>query len=232
MLQALSITKQLGHHRVLQGLDLFVDAGETVVIFGANGAGKTTLIRILSTLLRPDQGEIYVRDHKDQRPRALPRDHIGLISHEPLAYLSWTPYQNLRFLAHMYRVSDPESRILHLLDYVGLLIYAHEPLQHFSRGMTQRFMIARALIHNPPLLLFDEPFSGLDIRAQEFVTQLIKDEKQMQKGILLTTHVTALGYAVGDRYLVLTDGRLESLGCSGELSLEALQKGYQELLES
>lgn len=232
MLHVSSVTKRMGTHQVLHGVDLALSAGEVVVILGANGAGKTTLMRILSTFLRADSGQITLQGVDYAKGASRLRPSIGWITHEPLGYLSWSPYQNLQFLGRMYGISELSSRVLNLLDRVGILTFAHEPLRIFSRGMTQRFMIARALIHDPPLLLLDEPFSGLDLRGQEFMTQLVEEERARGKGLLLTTHTTALAHKVGDRYLVLNKGKLVSLGEAGRTSLAELEQSYQEHLRT
>ena len=165
-LSASQITKKFGHRTIVKDVTLNINPGEGVAIFGPNGAGKTTLIKILATLLRPTYGilEIEGTDAIVEYPKI--RNHLGVIVHEHLAYPALTPYENLRFFGKMYGVNKIESRCKTLLNEVGLNRFEHEPIHIFSRGMIQRFMLARALLHNPSILLLDD---FLDLMHQQFI---------------------------------------------------------------
>lgn len=229
-LSASQITKNFGHRTIVKDVDLTINAGEVVTIFGPNGAGKTTLIKILSTLLRPTSGKLEIDGTDAFDDYARVRGMLGVIIHEHLAYPTLTASENLRFFGRMYDVEHLENRCKTLLDEVGLQRFSHEPLHIFSRGMTQRFMIARALLHYPSILLLDEPFSGLDAAAKQFVLQRIAQERQSGKGILITTHNTELGYHVGTRFIFMIDGELEEVAQKEEISEEALMQKYEERL--
>ena len=231
LLQATGITKRFGHRIVLNGIDLTVSPGEIVAIFGPNGAGKTTLIKILSTLVKPTSGGLQFGDVDAFEKMQSVRPSVGVVIHEPLAYLDLSPYENLRFFGQLYGVDGLAQRINQLLADVGLTAFAHEPIKLFSRGMTQRFMIAKALIHDPMLLLFDEPFSGLDVAAKQFMLTLIGQQRERGKGVLLTTHDIALGYLASSRFLFLLDGQIEAVGTKDEIELEALSRLYESRLE-
>ena len=229
-LRASQLTKDFGHRTIVKNATLSVQPGEVVTIFGPNGAGKTTLIKILATLLKPTSGKLEIEgtdaiaDYSDVR-RAL-----GVVIHENLAYPSFSPYENLKFFGQMYGVKQLEHRTTTLLAEVGLQRFLHEPLRIFSRGMTQRFMIARALLHAPSVLLLDEPFSGLDASARQFVLDRIAREQQKGTGIVITTHNTELGYLAGTRFLFMINGELEEIAQKDEIEAETLLRMYEKRL--
>ena len=205
-------------------------AGQVVSVFGANGVGKTTLIKILSTLLPPTSGEIWINGLEVKKHRDTVRRLVGVVVHEPLAYLDLSPYENLKFLGKLYDVGHLEERISHLLLDVGLNQFAREPMRNFSRGMIQRFMIAKALLHDPPILFLDEPFSGLDTSAVNLMIKRIELECQRNKGILLTTHNLEFGYHVGSHFQFLVNGSIENLGPKKQIGLEELTANYDRRL--
>ncbi len=229
-LSASQITKKFAHRTIVNNVDLTIKVGEVVTIFGPNGAGKTTLIKILSTLLRPTSGKLEFEGIDAFEDYAQVRSKLGIIIHEHLAYPTLTAFENLKFFGQMYGVEQLETCCKTLLTEVGLQRFSHEPLHIFSRGMTQRFMIARALLHCPSILLLDEPFSGLDAAAKQFVQERIAQEQQNGKGILITTHNTDLGYHVGTRFLFMIDGELETVAHKDGISGEALMQKYEERL--
>ena len=230
LLQATEITKRFGHRTVLNGINLEVHAGQVVCIFGPNGAGKTTLIKILSTLVRPTSGGLQVGGVDAVANAMYVRPTLGVMVHEPLAYLELTPYENLRFFGKLYGVDALHQRITALLNVVGLTQFTHEQMKFFSRGMTQRFMIAKALIHDPLLLFFDEPFSGLDANAKRLLLKRIEFERSHGKGIVLTTHDTELGYVTGSRFLFLINGTIETVATKDEIKADELSRRYEKSL--
>ena len=227
-LRASQLTKNFGHRTIVKNATLSVQPGEVVTIFGPNGAGKTTLIKILATLLKPASGELEIENTDAIADYSDVRNMLGVVIHEMLAYPAFSPYENLRFFGRMYGVEQLEHRVTTLLAEVGLQRFAHEPLHIFSRGMTQRVMIARALLHYPSVLLFDEPFSGLDASARQFVIARIGQEQQDGKGIVVTTHNTELGYLVGTRFFFMINGELEEVAQKDEIASETLLQMYEE----
>lgn len=227
-LSASQITKNFGHRTIVKDVTLSIEHGEVVAIFGPNGAGKTTLIKILATLLRPTSGKLQIEDTDAILDYVQVRKTLGVIIHEHLAYPTLTPYENLKFFGQMYGVAQLETRCKLLLDQVGLNRFVHEPLHIFSRGMTQRFMIARALLHHPSILLLDEPFSGLDASAKQFVIERITQERHNDKSIVVTTHNIELGYIVGTRFLFMINGELEEIAQKDDIDVETLLKLYEE----
>ena len=231
-LRAFQLTKDFGHRSIVKNATLSVNPGEVVTIFGPNGAGKTTFIKILATLLKPTSGKLEIEGTDAIAGYSDVRSMLGVVIHETLAYPTFSPYENLKFFGKMYGVKQLEHRCMTLLTEVGLQRFAHEPLHIFSRGMTQRFMIARALLHHPSVLLLDEPFSGLDASAKQFVLERIAQEKQNGKGIVITTHNTELGYLVGTRFFFMINGGLEEVAQKEEITAEALLLMYEKKMQS
>ena len=231
LLQATKITKHFGHRTVLDNLDIEVQPGEVVSILGPNGAGKTTLIKILATLTKPTSGSLQISGANAFEDFSSIRRTLGVVLHEPLAYLELTPYENLRFFGKLYAIDSLDRRITTLLDEVGLTRFAHERMEIFSRGMIQRFMIAKALIHDPIILFLDEPFSGLDVAAKEFVLDRIHHERTQGKGVVLTTHETQLGYLAGTRFLFLLNAQLETIAKKDDIVLDELSLRYEQSLK-
>ena len=229
-IRASGLTKDFGHRTIVKNATFSVRPGEVAAIFGPNGAGKTTLIKMLATLLRPTSGGLEIEGTDAIAGASRVRRALGVVIHEHLAYRAFSPYENLKFFGQMYGVEQCEHRVTTLLAEVGLQRFIHEPLHIFSRGMTQRFMIARALLHHPSVLLLDEPFSGLDAAAKQFVLERITRERQKGTGIVITTHNTELGYLVGTRFLFMIDGELEEIAQKDEITAETLLLRYEERL--
>ena len=229
-LRASELTKLFGHRTIVNNATLSVEPGEVVTIFGPNGAGKTTFIKILATLLKPTAGSLEIEGTDAIKAAAAVRHALGVVIHENLAYPAFTPYENLRFFGQMYGVKPLETRVTALITEVGLQRFLHEPLRIFSRGMTQRFMIAKALLHSPSVLLLDEPFSGLDAAARQFVLARIAQEQGRGTSIVITTHNTELGHLAGTRFLFMINGKLEAVGSKADISAAALLRTYQDRL--
>jgi len=208
VIEVRKLTKSFGPRTALAGVDLSIGAGEFVTLVGPNGAGKTTLLRILATLSRPSSGTVHIRGLDASCDGEQIRRHIGFLSHRTLLYDDLTADQNLRFYARMYGVSESEVRIGNLLDRVGLGMRREDRVQTFSRGMKQRLAVARAVLHEPEVLLLDEPYTGLDPQATQTLTDLLLELAGEGRLILLTTHRISRGLAVGQRMLVLHHGRL------------------------
>ncbi len=227
---ASGLTKHFGHRAIVTDATLSVRPGEVAAIFGPNGAGKTTFIKMLAMLLRPTSGGLEIEGSNAIMNPSGVRRALGVVVHEHLAYPAFSPYENLKFFGQMYAIDDLEHRAATLLTEVGLQRFMHQPLHIFSRGMTQRFMIARALLHRPSVLLLDEPFSGLDASAQQLVLARIAQERQKGTGIVVTTHNTELGYLAGTRFLFMINGALEEVAEKDEISAETLLLMYEEKL--
>ena len=207
--------KGYGERRAVDGVDVSVEEGEAQAIVGPNGAGKTTLLRMLATLLRPEAGRLEVAGCRlpDEAGRA--RGLIGYLTHDPLVYLDLTAWQNLELFADLYGVREPRRRIEDVLDEVGLLARAFEPVRAYSHGMAQRLGLARLMLHRPGLLLLDEPHSGLDAPGAALLDRLLGEARGTRAAVLVT-HDVERAVAVADRVMVMRAGRVaESVETEG-----------------
>jgi heme exporter protein A len=229
MIEIRGLTKAFGPRAALAGVDLDIAAGERVLLLGPNGAGKTTLLRILATLSRPTDGVARVAGCDVTRADARVRRMIGFLSHESLLYDDLTARQNLRFYARMYGLSDPDARIKVLLGAVGLERRADDLVRGFSRGMQQRLAVARAVLHEPRLLLLDEPYTGLDAVAAEALTLHLETLMQTGCTLLLTTHHPSEEGQLAQRVVVMRSGRVVEDGPLGDLATFGAR--YRAILE-
>ena len=202
-----NLVKRIDDRPVLRGINLSVDAGEFVAVLGANGAGKSTLLKLLATLSAPSEGELWLFGAPARAGAAALRRRIGLIDHQPLLYRDLTASENLAFFAALYEPGDPRRRVAAALERFGLLARADDPVKSFSRGMVQRLAIARALLHDPDLLLLDEPATGLDVEGQALLEQVIR-EGAGRRTTIFTTHDPA-ALALAGRVVTLSGGSLQ-----------------------
>jgi heme exporter protein A len=194
-----------GERVVLRDVSLTLPAGQTLAVFGANGAGKTTLLRILAGLLRPQAGVARVLGHQLPRDAWAVRGRIGLLAHDPLLYRDLSPRENLDFHSRLHGVAP--GRAESLLEAVGMASRGDEPVRTLSRGMTQRVAVCRALLHEPEVLLLDEPFANLDPGAAAVVAPLLEGPTRV-----LISHDVEEGLAAADLVLGLRGGRAAYVG--------------------
>jgi len=199
--------RRYGERAALRDVSLELEPGRTLVVFGPNGAGKTTLLRMLATLLRPHAGEVRVLGRELPAGGYAVRGRLGFLGHEPLLYRELSGRENLRFHARLHRVG-PE-RVEAVLEAVGMRARADDPVAELSRGMVQRLAIARAVLHEPELLLLDEPLANLDPAAAAQVEPLIGRASGRTR--VLTSHDPAGGLAGADVALGLKGGRVALL---------------------
>jgi heme exporter protein A len=203
------VTVDFGRRRALSRVHATFRAGEIVAVLGPNGAGKTTLLLVAATLLRPSAGEVRFGD--SPRDAAGVRHRIGVVGHDLYVYSDLSAEENLRFFARLYQVPDVEKRIYDALETAGLRDRADEPIGAYSRGMRQRLAIERALIHNPRLVLLDEPFTGLDETSTVRLKQRLQALRQNGCIVIVTTHDIEAVEGVADRALLLNHGRLSPI---------------------
>ena len=182
------VTKVYGRQRALAGVTLELEAGAICALLGQNGAGKSTLLGILATLLRPTSGEVRYGAVPHERAAQALRGTIGLVAHDSFLYADLTGRENLRLFARLYGLAAPEARAMELLARVGLEAAQDRVVRTYSRGMQQRLALARALVHDPLLLLLDEPFTGLDRSAVEMLKELLVERRAAGAILLLVTH--------------------------------------------
>lgn len=210
MIRIEGLVKNFGMLPVLRGVDLHVRPGEFVTLVGANGAGKTTLLRIVATLLSPTSGHVNVGGWPLPQHADKVRRHMGLVSHHALLYGDLTAAENLMFFARLYDLDDRAGRVDNALRTVGLLARQRDAVRTFSRGMTQRLTLARATLHEPDVLLFDEPYTGLDQEASHLLDDLLRREQARGRTILMITHDLVHGLNLCDRIAVLSRGKIVS----------------------
>ena len=209
------VTKRFGRRLVLDEIDLEVAAGESIVLTGSNGAGKTTLLRAMAALIRPSSGEVLWFGEKTGGQHAN-RRLIGMVAHENRLYPHLTLRENLVFAARMCDVARPQNRAESLLETVGLLAHGDRTPPVLSKGMRQRLSLARALIHDPPILLLDEPFEGLDADAERWLTGLLQELRQQGRTLCFVLHDEAKTRQLADRVLHLHQGRLLQVAAGQE----------------
>ena len=230
LLEARGVTRAFGAQRVLRGVDLRLAAGDAVAVAGPNGAGKTTLLRILAGLMRPTAGEVHLADGRTPRDPAA-RRRVGLLSHQSFLYDDLTPRENLRFTGRLYGLADAAERTARALEAAGLSARADDPVRQLSRGMVQRVAIARALLHDPEILLLDEPFTGLDVPSAARLRALLAAQRAAGRGLVIVTHHLAEAWGFATHVAVLARGQWARTGPRPD-SLEAFLAGYQEMVDA
>ena len=218
MIRVSGLVKNYGLNAALRGVDLHVSEGEFMSLVGPNGAGKSTLLRIVATLLQPTDGEVSVGGWVFPVHAARVRRHLGLVSHQSLLYRDLTASENLEFFARLYQLDNIQQRVEDALRKVGLFARQRDPVGGFSRGMVQRLTIARATIHEPDVLLLDEPYTGLDQDASLLLDSLLQRESEHGRTILLITHDLSHGLEQSDRIAVLNRGRIATVQESSHIS--------------
>ena len=205
---AVGVCRTLAGTSVLDGVELEVAPGEVVALLGPNGAGKTTLLRVLALLLRPSAGRLalFGLDTADASPSL--RSRIGWVGHESACYPDLTAAENLAFYAALFRLSEPARRVHEALAWSGLDSTGRRPVRAFSRGMSQRLALARALLHTPDLLLLDEPFTGLDQEAITTLQEKLAALAQAGHTIIMATHDVERVQPIATRFAILRRGRI------------------------
>ena len=201
------LSKVFGNRKAVDKVSIKVPQGAFLSIFGPNGAGKTTLLRVLATLTRPSSGEAEIMGIDIKEDSDLAREHIGMISHKPMLYPDLSAEQNLLIYARLYGVQNPEERVLEMLDAVELKHRRLDAVRTFSRGMTQRLAIARALLHDPDVVFLDEPYSGLDPHAVEIFDELIEQQRE-GRTFVMVSHDLQKGFSMCTHALVMAKGKV------------------------
>lgn len=218
--------KAYGRTQALRGLNLKVGWGQTLTILGANGSGKTTLIKILATLTQPDSGDVRISGLSLRRNGKQVRRIIGVVTHEPLLYHGLTGGENLRFFARMFGLDRIDERINHTAEQMGIGARLNDKAAALSHGTMRRFSIARSLLHDPAVLIMDEPESGLDQEALGLLESIITDRAKRQRTTIMTTHNMERGIALGDSVAILSQGRIAYEGTANTANMDALRAQY------
>ncbi len=221
------LSKVFGDRYALKNVSLELPAGSFLSIFGPNGAGKTTLLRILATLARPTSGTVTVAGISLKDDADAAREQIGLISHNSMLYADLNAEQNLQLYARLYGIENAQERVDEMLDAVELSHRRLDTVRTFSRGMTQRLAIARALLHDPQVVLLDEPYSGLDPHAVEIFDSLLEAVRE-NRTFVMVSHDLRKGFEACSHALVLARGTKVAFAAKEEIDYDAFAALYHE----
>jgi heme exporter protein A len=230
MIEIKKLTKQADNKLILRGIDLSITQGETVAILGPNGAGKSTLLKVLATLIKPTSGLVKINGLDLKKDHIEVKKMFGYLPHSSLLYDHYTPLENLAFFGNLYGVKDIENRARKLVNEVGLSFFINEPVKNFSRGMIQRIAIARAIIHEPKIMLLDEPHTGLDQGAINILNNVVLSMKEKGCTTLMVTHDFKQAAAICDRIIIVKNGKIADDFKINNKSLSLVSEKYQVLV--
>ena len=221
------LTKRFGTYRAVSDLTLQIEKGQFVSLFGPNGAGKTTLLKLVAGLLKPTSGTISLRFNGSGPERR----NVGYVSHQSLLYQEMTGLENLLFYSRLYGIARPRKRSRRVLEKMGLSGTGEQLVREYSRGMKQRLTLGRALLHEPRLLLLDEPYVGLDQQGNRLLTSILRSLKDGDHTALLVTHNLSEGLELCDRVLIQHRGSLVYDRASDGLGRRGVETAYVRAVE-
>lgn len=232
MIEVRQLVKTYGFNPVLRKLDMDVAAGQFVALLGPNGSGKSTLLRILAALARPTSGMVKIGGWQLPDEAFAVRRQLGIVSHLPLLYDTLSAEENLRFFAQLYDLPPEQTdELIHsVLSQVGLAKRAKDLVRTFSRGMLQRLTIARAILHDPAIVLFDEPYTGLDQEASAILDELLQNLAQQNRTIIMTTHDIQRGHALASHVAIMSRGKIGFFGSSQDIPQGEILNIYTETI--
>jgi heme exporter protein A len=229
LIQIRGLVKTYGYRPVLKKLSLSVERGHFVALLGPNGSGKSTLLRLIAGLAKPSAGTITVGGWTIPREAGAVRSQIGMVGHKPLLYEALTARENLQFFTRLYGLPVVPDRIMEQLARVGLKRHADQPVRTYSRGMQQRLSIARALLHDPAVLLFDEPFTGLDQDACSMLDEMLIDAHTANRTILMATHQIERAARLAEQIVIMSRGDVVHTGPAAGLDGLTLARTYADV---
>ncbi len=231
MIHVKKLIKRFGLKTVLKGMDFSVEDGEFVALIGPNGAGKSTFLRILASLTRPTMGTVSVAGFSLPKEAADVRRRLGVVSHQPLLYVDLTAEENLKFYGRMYNLSKLATRIDEVLKMVGLTQRRDDLVRTYSRGMQQRLAIGRAVLHDPSVMLFDEPYTGLDQDASAMLDAVLRTVAARGRTVVMTSHDLARTEDLATRFDVLSRGKIAASATHEDFGSGNLLSFYKNVLE-
>jgi heme exporter protein A len=231
MIEIKKLIKQADNKIILRGIDLSIKQGETVAILGPNGAGKSTLLKVLATLIKPSSGLVKINGLDIGKDQIKVKKIFGYLPHSSLLYDHYSPLENLIFFGKLYGVKNIEKRATELVKEVGLSFFINEPVKNFSRGMIQRIAIARAIVHDPKILLLDEPHTGLDQGAISILNNVIVSMKEKGSTTLMVTHDFKQAAEICDRIIIIKNGKIVDDFRINDKSLAVVSEKYQLQVE-
>ena len=229
MINATHLVKTFGRRRVLNDLNLSIVSGEIVALIGKNGAGKTTLVRILATLLKPNAGIITFNNDPMHENLIRVRRQLGVVLHGPMLYPNLNARENLSFYGRLFSIQNLNERIELLLSEVDLTSRAEDLVRTYSRGMQQRLSVIRSILHDPDVLLWDEPYTGLDENSSDKLDIILKQKAEGGKSILLTTHDLDRVFSVATRVDIVHKGKIAFSSPIKKIGQHELVKTYKEI---
>jgi heme exporter protein A len=230
MIKVRQLVKRFGMKTILRGLDFDVQPGEFVALLGPNGSGKTTFLRILASLSHPTLGEVYIAGYRLPHQSASVRARLGVVSHLPLLYGDLTADENLRFYGRMYGVERLNERIDEVLEMVGLDARRGDLVRTFSRGMQQRLAIGRAVLHDPEVMLFDEPYTGLDQEASAMLDGVLRSVAAEGRTVVMTSHDLVRAEDLATRFDILSRGVVAASASRAAIARSNLLSFYKNAL--
>ena len=231
IIEVRKLVKRFGLKTVLAGLNFSVAPGEFVALLGPNGAGKTTFLRILASLSRPTIGSVRVAGFYLPGQAAGVRRRLGVVSHQPLLYGDLTAEENLKFYGRMYSISEADNRINQVLELVGLHLRRRDLVRTFSRGMQQRLAIGRAVLHDPEVMLFDEPHTGLDQDASVMLDGVLREVAARGRTVVMTSHDLARAGDLATRFDVISRGVITASVQCEDIEANQLLAFYRQALK-
>jgi heme exporter protein A len=223
--------KRFGPKTVLRDMGFRVQSGEFVALLGPNGAGKTTFLRILASLSRPTMGEVRIAGYRLPAQAAPVRRRLGIVSHLPLLYGDLTAEENLRFYGRLYAVPDLKARVAEVLELVGLSARRRDLVRTYSRGMQQRLAIGRAVLHDPEVMLFDEPHTGLDQDACAMLDNALGEVAAQGRTVVMTSHDLARAADLASRFDILSRGQIVASVQRDDIDPNNLLAFYRQAIE-
>lgn len=230
MIEVKNLTKRFGPKVVLRGLDFLVNQGDFVALLGPNGAGKTTFLRILASLSRPLTGLVRIAGYELPAQASAVRKRLGFVSHLPLLYGDLTAEENLSFFGQIYAIPDLQTRMNEVLSLVGLQKRRRDLVRTYSRGMQQRLAIGRAVLHDPEVILFDEPHTGLDQDACTMLDEVLKGVAGRGRTIVITSHDLGRVSQLAKRFDILSKGKIIASSQHTNLGQGNILDFYQQAL--
>jgi heme exporter protein A len=230
MIDVHRLVKTFGWKPVLRGLDFHVEPGEFVALLGPNGAGKTTFLRILASLSRPSMGDVTVGGYRLPGQAVAVRRILGVVSHQPLLYGDLTAEENLRFFGRLYGVPRLELRLGEVLEMIGLSARRRDLVRQYSRGMQQRLAIGRAVLHEPEIMLFDEPHTGLDQEASHMLDEVLRQVAARGRTVVMTSHDLLRSAELATRVDILSRGVIAASYPRASFEPAALPALYRDVI--
>ena len=230
-LEAKGLVRRFSRLRAVDGITFDLQAGELLTIFGPNGAGKTTLLNILAGVMCPDEGQVLLDGNVVVGSERQWRKEFGLVTHQTMLYDRLTAVENLSFYSKLFSLEDSERRIRDALEDLKIKEVADQPVGSLSRGFQQRIALARALLHDPKILLLDEPYIGLDLYASRLLRDLISQLKDGERTVVLVTHNFGQGLELADRIAIQVSDQFIFTGSSDGVELTEFEEFYCRKIE-